>query len=74
MMARNIWKKYFFLNPVNPVLAHQEVVSDVMYEPPTNKSRSLTAAIINVADHGNLDVKIRITQEEVCVDYSTTHV
>ena len=52
----------------------QEVVSDVMYEPPTKKSRSLTAAIINAADNRNLDAKITITQEEVSVDYSTIYV
>ena len=44
-----------------------------MYEPPTKKSRSLTAAKINAADNGNLYEKLTITQEEGYVDYSTTH-
>ena len=50
-------EEIIFFNPVNPVLAHQEVVSDVMYEPPTNKSRSLIASIIKTADNGNLAEK-----------------
>ena len=45
-----------------------------MCEPPTKKSRSLTAAIINAADNGNLAAKITKTQKEGSVDYSTTHV
>ena len=73
-MAHNIWKKEIFSTPDNPSLAHQEVVSDVMYETPTKKSRSLTAAIINVAYNGNLSAKTTVTQEEGSIDYSTTHV
>ena len=65
---------WFFLNPGNPSLSHQEVVSDVMNEPPTKKICSLTSAIINAAENRNLAAKITITQEEVSVDYSTTHV
>ena len=64
----------FFSTPSNPSLAHKEVVPDVMYEPPTKKSRSLTSSIINAADNGNLAGKITITQEEISVNYSTTHV
>ena len=45
-----------------------------MYETPTKKSRSLTAAIINVAYNGNLSAKTTVTQEEGSIDYSTTHV
>ena len=45
-----------------------------MSEPPTNKNCSLTASIIDAEDNRNLAVKITITQEEVSVDYSTTHV
>ena len=44
-----------------------------MYEPPTKKIRSLTAAIINASDNGNLAAKITITQEEGYVYYSTKH-
>ena len=51
-----------FSTPGNASLAHQEVVSDVMYEPPTKKSRSLTLAIINASDNGKLAAKITITQ------------
>ena len=69
ILDHNLWKKtLFIITPSNPSLAHQEVVSDVMYEPPTKKIRSLTTAIINVADNGNLDGKITITQEEGYVD------
>ena len=45
-----------------------------MYEPPTKKSCSLAAAIINAADNVNLAAKITITQKEGSLDYSTTHV
>ena len=67
-------RNVFLINPGNPSLAHQEVVSDIMYEPPTKKSRSLTASIINAEDNGNLSGKITIKQEEGYVDYSTKHV
>ena len=43
-----------------------------MYESPTKKIRSLTAAIINAADNENLAAKITITREEGSIDYSTT--
>ena len=56
-MAQNIWKKYFFSTPGNPSLAHREVVSDAMYEPPTKKIYYLTAAIINAVDNENLAEK-----------------
>ena len=45
-----------------------------MSEPPTKKSRSFTATIINASDNGKLATKLKITQEEGSVDYSTTHV
>ena len=45
-----------------------------MYEPPANKIRSLTAAIINAPDNQNLDTKIEITQEKGSVDCYTTNV
>ena len=73
-MAQDTWKKAIFITPGNPSLAHQEVVSDVMYEPPTKKILSLNAAIINAADNGNLASKIKTNQEEGSADYSTTHV
>ena len=72
-MAHNIRKKEIFSTPDNPSLAHQELVSDVMYEPPTKKICSLNAAIINEANNGNSVAKIMMTQEEGSVDYSTTH-
>ena len=72
--SQSIERKICFSTPGNPSLTHQEVVSDVMYEPPTNKSRSLTAAIINAADNGKTASKTKITQEDGSVDYSTTHV
>ena len=56
-MAHNIWKKAIYSTPSNPSLAYQEVVSDVMYEPPTMKIRSLTADIINVEYNGILAEK-----------------
>ena len=64
----------FFNNLDNPSLTHQEVVLDVVSEPPTNKSSSLTAAIINVANNANLSAKLTITQEELSIAYSTTHI
>ena len=67
-------RKLFSGNPGNNSLAYQEVVSDFMYETLINKSRSLTAAIINATDNENLSTKITITHEEGCVDYSKTHV
>ena len=67
-------RKISFITRDNPSLFYQEVVSDVMYELPTKKSSSLTAAMINAEDNGNLDSKIAITQEEGSVDYSTEHV
>ena len=45
-----------------------------MYEPPTKKSCSLAAAIINAADNVNLAAKITITQKEGYLDYSPRHV
>ena len=45
-----------------------------MYEPPTKKSHSLTAAINTLADNGNLVAKTKILEEYESVDYSTTHV
>ena len=47
-------ENYFFSTPGNPSLAHQEVVSYVVSEPPTNKIRSLTASIINTVDNTKL--------------------
>ena len=64
----------FFSTPGNPSFDHQEVVSYVISEPPTNKSRSLTAAIFNVANNVKLDGKPTITQEEGYSDCSRTHV
>ena len=61
-------RKLFFSTPDNPLLAHQEMVSDVMYEPPTRNIISITAAIINATDNGNLATKIIITQEEGYID------
>ena len=55
-------RKIFSVTLGNPSLAHQEVVSYVTHEPPSNKIRSLTAAIINAADNGNVASKITITQ------------
>ena len=46
--------------PGNPSLTHQEVVSDVLYEPPTNKKCYLTTLIINAADNKKLAAKIKI--------------
>ena len=63
-----------FRNPGNHSLTHQELVSDVIYEPPPKKILSLTAAIINMEDNGNLAAKITITQEERYIDYYKTHV
>ena len=48
----------------NSSLAHQEVVSDVMYETSTKKSHCLTAAIINTAENGNFSAKTTIIEEE----------
>ena len=45
-----------------------------MYEPPTNKIRSLAVAISSASNNGKLATNITITQEEVSVDYFTTHV
>ena len=74
ILDHNLWKKtLFIITPSNPSLAHQEVVSDVMYEPPTKKIRSLTEAIINAAYDVNLAAKMTITQEEGSVNYSKTH-
>ena len=56
--GRNI----FFRTPGNPSLDHKELVSDVVSETPTNKSRSLTEAIINATDNANLAEKLTITQ------------
>ena len=67
-MAQNLGKKDIFRTPGNSSLPHQEVVPDFMYEPTTKKSLSLTAAIINAADNGNLAAKITITQEEGSID------
>ena len=53
----------FFGTTGNPSLAHKEVVSDVMYEPPTKKIRFITEAIINAEDNGKLASKITIAQE-----------
>ena len=44
----------FFGTPGKPLLAHQEVVSYVMYENPIKKLYSLTASIINMVDDANL--------------------
>ena len=44
-----------------------------MSEPPTNKRRSLTAAMINVADNGNLVSKLTIEQEEGYISYYKPH-
>ena len=50
------------------------MVSDIVSEPATKKIRSLTSAIINAADNGNLDKKLTITKDEGYVAYSKTHV
>ena len=62
-VSQYMGERCFSRTPGNPSLAHQEVVSYVMYEPPTKKSRYLTAAIVNTADNGNLAEKKIITQE-----------
>ena len=67
-------RKIFFITPINPPLTHQEVVPDVVSETLTKKIRSLTSSIINAAANGNLDAKLTITQEEVCVASSTAHI
>ena len=54
---------YIFSTPGKPSLAHQEVVSDIMYEPHKKKRRSLTAANINASDNGKLSSKITIKKE-----------
>ena len=75
IVDHNLWKKaIFIITPSNPSLAHQEVVSDVMYEPPTKRIPSITVSIINTANNGELVEKIKIPQEELSVDYYTTHV
>ena len=63
-----------FSTPGNPSTTHREVVLDVVSEPPTNKIRSFTESIINVADNENLAAKLTITKEEGYVASSTTHV
>ena len=73
-MTNNIWKIDIYSTPGNPSLNHQEVVPDVVSEPPTNKIRSLTSSTINTTDNANLAAKVTITQEEGCVDSYTKHV
>ena len=50
------------------------MLSDAVSEPPTKKVCSLTLSIINVAYNSNLNEKLTVTQEEVSLAYSTTHV
>ena len=50
------------------------MVSDVVSEPSTKTIHSLVTAIINAVYNENLDAKTRITQEEVSVASSTSHV
>ena len=74
-MHHNIWKEiYVFFTTGNASLTDQEVLSDVVYEPPTNQSRSLTSAIINTAYNAKLTVKLTIIQEEESIFSSTTNV
>ena len=49
------------------------MLSDVVYEPLTNKNCSITAAIINLADNSNLAENLTITQEEGYAASSTTN-
>ena len=64
----------FFSTTGKTLLTHQEVVSYVVSEPPTNKNRSVTASIINDADNENLAEKLTIKQEYVYIASSTKHV
>ena len=50
------------------------MVSDVIYEPPSNKNRYLTVSIINAADNVKFSEKLTTTQEEGYVAYYTAHV
>ena len=50
------------------------MVLDIVYELPTKKSCSLTAAMINAADNATLDPKTTISKEEGYVASFTTHV
>ena len=50
------------------------MASDVVSEPPTKKSCSLSVSTINAADNVNLAGKIKITQEDGSVASYTTHV
>ena len=68
--VRNI----IFSNPGNVSLPYHEVVSDVVSDSPNNKSHSLTSLIINSSDIAKLAAKLTITQEEVSIAYSTTHI
>ena len=73
-MTNNIWKIDIFSTPGNPSITHQEVVPDVVSDPPTNKIRSLTSPTINTTDNANLAAKVTTPQEEGYLDSYTTHV
>ena len=50
------------------------MVSDIVSEPPTKKTRYLISSTINAADNSNLAEKLKITQEQECVASSTPSV
>ena len=58
----DIYIYIYISTPGNTSLAHQEVLSYVVPEPPTKKTSSLTSAIISEADNANLTAKLTITQ------------
>ena len=58
-----IYVRNTFITLGNPLLAHQEVVSDVVSETRTKKIRSLTAFKISATDNVSLSEKLTTTQQ-----------